>query len=150
MPRGRRTIAIAILLSGVLAAACSGPRIHWRADVRPAPRPASAEVEVFVGLLDRPHRTVAVVESGRYDTRDDATKERMIEDLKAMARRAGADAVDGVQLLAVRKRGMVRDERVPLPGAVHQAEYEKYFLRGEAVVYEDDAASGEMKDTNPR
>ncbi|HUT22763.1 MAG TPA: hypothetical protein VM492_00305 [Sumerlaeia bacterium] len=136
-------------LLAVLACACAGPRVRRLTDFEYMPKAPDAAIDLFIGKLTRPYEPIAIADSERYalqdyekKTRTEAAqaqntiqKERMLADLEKRARRLGGDAVQDVRLLRVKIRGVVRDPRVPVPGAWTQGYAYRYFLRGEVVRY---------------
>ena len=130
-------VILPVLLASVLLGlgACTGPRVHPLTDFQYAPKGPDAPIGLLVGKESTPYEAIAVVDSETYAKKDDATKEKMLEDLRKRARKMGADAVQDIRLLPVNVRGVTSDEDVPVPGAWKQGRYQLYFLRGEAIKY---------------
>ncbi len=82
-----------------------------------------------------PYREVAVIESTAFPYDDDETRLKQIEELKRKARRLGADAVQEMRILTKDIKGFTVDERTPFP-SWRQGDYELFFMRGKAIVYE--------------
>lgn len=120
----------------VVSMACTtGPREHRLTDQSFPPRPSIYPIETFAGRVQRPHVAIAIIESQAYDIDDVITREAQLEQLKERARELGADAVDGLRILAKQVHGYTVDERAPAP-AVKQGEYPLFFMRGRALVYQ--------------
>jgi hypothetical protein len=130
-----RPLVIAGCAVVILAVGCAMPRVYRLTDQKRASLPAGASVDLYIGKLKAPNERIAIVDSERYATKDDAAKERMLEELKRRARKVGAEAVQDIRLLAVRKRGMIADDRAPIAGPMRQGYYHLYFLRGQAIHY---------------
>jgi uncharacterized protein YbjQ (UPF0145 family) len=79
---------------------------------------------------------VAIIQSTSYANKDEKTKARQLEEMKRIARKLGADAVQEIHLLTKKAQGYVMDGRPPLP-AWKQGKYNLYFLRGTAIRYTD-------------
>jgi len=128
-----------ILLLLFLLAGCNTGSIHkltWETFPK---KHKKALVEMYVGEISQPHREIAIINSPFYPDQTDQTKVEMLEDLRRLARRVGADAVMDIHMLPKRFEGMVMDDRVPFP-AWKQGEYDAFFLRGKAVVFEQESS----------
>ncbi|MCX7011180.1 MAG: hypothetical protein NTW86_01200 [Candidatus Sumerlaeota bacterium] len=131
----RRLTQIAAILAVLSsAAACSSSHIHQLTDYRYPPKPEDVRVEAFIGDVARPYEKIAIIQSTTASSKDDETKARQLEELKGIARRLGADAVQWVRVLSTSGSGMISDPATPFP-AVKQGEFTKFFLRGEAIKY---------------
>lgn len=122
-----------ISLSGLLVG-CSASQIHPLTDKKFPAKPATEEIDLYMGKVERPHIEIAIVDSRSLPGREDKDKQLQLNDLKHLARKLGADAVHDIRLLHKKARGMVIDERVPFP-AWKQGEYKLYFLRGTAIKF---------------
>lgn len=129
---GSLLITVAVLLS---VACTTGPRMKRLTEDRFPPRPSIYPIETFAGRVQRPHIEIAIIESQAYDIDDVLTREAQLEQLKERARELGADAVDGLRILAKEVDGWTIDERAPAP-AIKQGEYPLFFMRGRALVYQ--------------
>jgi hypothetical protein len=114
---------------------CGRPHIQRIGNARFEPRSSEALVEVVENTLDRAYEPIALLDSDSYRADNPTSETLMSEDLRRLARKVGADAVHKTRILAVRKRGAVRDTVTPVAGAWIQGEYEEYFMRGEAIRY---------------
>ncbi len=124
----------------LLSSACSNPRIHRLTDVDYAPLSAHATVALVENKIsDRDYTPIAIVDSFRYEVGKDGPsaqqRERMMDELRVLAREVGADAVHKVRILPVRVRGFVDDENVPIENAWRPGYRDFNFMRGEAVIY---------------
>jgi hypothetical protein len=120
----------------MLSLACTtGPRTRKLTDQTFPPRPSIYPIEMFAGRVQRPHVGIAIIESQAYDIDDVITREAQLEQLEEKARELGADAVDGLRILAKQVHGYTVDERAPAP-SVKQGEYPLFFMRGRALVYQ--------------
>lgn len=118
----------------VLLVGCSASQIHPLTDKKFPAKPATEEIDLYMGKVERPHFEIAIIDSRSLPGREDKDKQLQLNDLKRMARKLGADAVHDIRLLHKKARGMVIDERVPFP-AWKQGEYKLYFLRGTAIKF---------------
>ncbi len=124
----------------LLASACSNPRIHRLTDVKYTPLEANAAVALSEEkIAERDYTPIAIVDSFRYAVSPDGPspkqRERMMEELRVLARELGADAVHKVRTLPVRVRGFVGDENVPIENAWRPGYRDFNIMRGEAVIY---------------
>lgn len=134
-------VALAITLLACLA--CHTPSLKRLTTTHFPPKPKSAPIDLYVGTVSRHHIEVAIIQSRSYSSKDEKTKAGQLEELKRLARKLGADAVQEIRLLTKRAQGYVIDDRVPFP-AWKQGKYNLYFLRGTAIRYtENSPAAGE-------
>ncbi len=98
-------------------------------------RPRNYPIDPYVGKLSQPHREIAVIESTAYPSDDKDTRNKQLEEMKEKARGLGADAIDDLRVLTKKIKGYTLDERTPFI-SWKQGNYELFFLRGTAVVYE--------------
>lgn len=136
---GRKTViffSFMILLS-VMISGCNTTSVYRLTSVEYEEKHEEAPIELFVGVLQRPYTPIAVVQSRHYSEQTEQAKAKMVAEIKKSARKIGADAVMDLHLLPKRFEGMVMDERIPFP-AWKPGDYYGYFLRGTAVVYEDE------------
>jgi len=120
-----------MLLWGLTA--CAGPRMKRLTDNRFPPLPAEEPVDVYVNALEPPLTEIAIIDSRSYAYVDDEVKLKQLEELRAKARRLGANTIQDVRILAKVARGMVLDERTPFT-SWKQGVYEMFFMRGTAVL----------------
>ena len=123
-------IAVWALLT--VASGCAGPRMKLLGDEKHERLAADEPVDIFVGELPDVIDDVGIIDSRSYPYVDDDVKLRQIEELRAKARRLGANAVQDVRILAKVVKGYVLDEHTPFT-SWKQGEYEVYFMRGLAV-----------------
>ncbi len=121
-----RPLAVLIVL---VAAACAGPRTKWLTEEHPAPLPPGTHVDVYVGTLSPPFQPIAIIETDAVAEETDATRDAQLEELRNKARRVGANAIQNVEILKKRIKGMTPDEKVPFK-AWKQGQYNLYFMRG--------------------
>ena len=128
------TVGTAVLLAGC-STTCGG-----RAPVRaidqahlPAPRNYS-DLPLYRRDIDTEYVEIASIDSVVMPRNDTDSVKCMLEDLKAKACAAGADAVVKVQLLEQKKRGFVNNPRTPFP-SWKQGEWQEYFFRGTGIKY---------------
>ena len=133
----RLLLPLTAIAGAFLASACGPQRVHRVTDFQYIPKAPDAPIDLFIGELTRPYEPIAVVDSQRYESKSEAKKAEMLGELEALARPLGADAVHNVRLLHARVRGIIPDERPPVPGAWRQGVRYMYFLRGQAVKYVD-------------
>lgn len=133
----RRSVPLFVCASiiGLVATACSGPRMLKLDNTSYPRRPSIYPIDIYIGDVGQPHRDIAVIESTAYAHDDEEGRRKQIEELKKEARRLGADAVQDVRILDKKVSGYTVDERVPIP-AWKQGDYVLYFMRGKAVIYE--------------
>ena len=130
------SIAVSLVLALAMASGCSGPRSLTLDDANYPRRPRIYPIEVYgEGIVQQPHREVAVIDSSAYADDSDETRIKQLEELKKKARRMGADAIQDVRILAKNVRGFTVDERTPFP-SLKQGKYNLYFMRGTAIIYE--------------
>lgn len=130
-PRRGAAVTAAILCTALFAA-CTGPRTHRFDAAVHAPLDPDEPVDLYIGELSGPHEALAVIETDAASYVDDTVKQRQMDQLRAKARRLGANAVYDVQILPKRVKGFTVDERTPFP-SWRQGRYELYFMRGTAV-----------------
>lgn len=129
--RAARVFLFLMTLAGVLTA-CGGPRVKMLTNERPRPLEPNARVDVYLGEIKPPFQEVAIIETDANSYVDNEVKKRQLEQLKARARKLGANAVQNVKILSKRIKGYTIDERVPFT-AWQQGQYELYFMRGTAI-----------------
>jgi hypothetical protein len=124
----------------ILLALLAGCGLHARrVDVRLAegnfpPRPATAEVELWVGETDLPKIPIAIISSSRTAERSAEAREAQVEELRQRARDLGAHAVENLRVETAEVNGIVADPRTPFT-AFKQGEFDLHFVRGTAVYY---------------
>lgn len=138
---GARARRLFSALAGAAAAAialagCASPHAHRLTDFKYPPKPKKAEMEAFFGEVSRPYEKVAIIQSSPSDKRDSQTKAKQLDELRHIARRLGADAIQQVRLLSSSGNGLVSDPAPPFP-SIKQGRYEAFFLRGEAIKFVD-------------
>jgi hypothetical protein len=116
----------------LVAAACAGPRTKWLTEEHPAPLPPGTHVDVYVGTLSPPFQPIAIIETDAVAEETDATRDAQLEELRNKARRVGANAIQNVEILKKRIKGMTPDEKVPFK-AWKQGQYNLIFMRGMAI-----------------
>jgi hypothetical protein len=129
-------VALAIALLGSVA--CHTSSIKRLTTTHFPPKSNSAPIELYVGTVSRPHTALAIIQSKSDAKKDEKTKAGQLEELKRLARKLGADAVQEIRLLTKKAQGYVVDERVPF-AAWKQGKYNLYFLRGTAIRYTEDS-----------
>ncbi|NQU43663.1 hypothetical protein HQ520_10280 [bacterium] len=132
---------VCVVLGLLILSACSRPRVHYLSEERYSAGSASREIRVLDGEVDQPFQAIALMDSQTYLQKDEATQERMRQDLIQIAQRIGADAIRETRVLSERKRGALPDERIPIPMAWKQGRYKEYFMRGEAIRFLDQEKS---------
>lgn len=126
----------AISLVGALVAACT----PTRAPIRPidhACLPAGtspADIALYRQDIDAEYLQIAYLDS--FFCQDPGEKEvkDMLDDLKAKARIAGADAVIRVKMLSDVRSGALDNPRTPFR-SMEQGEWKEKFFRGIAIKY---------------
>lgn len=132
-----KTFLLALIGALILTlGGCAGRNVHRLTDQKFAPTPADQEVKLYVNRIERPHLEIALVQSFTSGERDPQTRREQLSQLRDRARKLGADAVVDIRQLKVRSRGMVPDERAPVP-MIRHGEYTRYMLRGTAVRFDD-------------
>ncbi len=135
--------AVALAITLLASLACHTPSLKRLTTTHFPPKPNSAPIDLYVGTVSQHHIEVAIIQSRSYASKDENTKARQLEELKRLARKLGADAVQEIRLLTKRAQGYVIDDRVPFP-AWKQGKYNLYFLRGTAIRYtENSPAAGD-------
>ena len=135
-PLQRRSLLALLTLTAcvALAGCASGVKVKRLTDFNYLSTPRSAEIEVFVGEVDRPKIEIAYLQSEPLDGTDNDAKAYQLDKLRAKARELGANAIDNVRLIPLEARGMVPDPAVPFT-AWKQGRYNLYALRGTAIRY---------------
>jgi hypothetical protein len=131
LSRRRLVLVLGLLL---MVWGCGRPSMRMLAGVRFPPKDKHADIDLYVGTIQREHVAVAVINSISLPDDDEAARRRQMEDLKKRARRLGADAVHNIRSLKQKGRGYVPDKAVPF-WAWRQGEYRAYLLRGTAIRY---------------
>ena len=135
--------AVALAITLLASLACHTPSLKRLTTIHFPPKPKSAPIDLYVGTVSQHHIEVAIIQSRSYASKDENTKARQLEELKRLARKLGADAVQEIRLLTKRAQGYAIDDRVPFP-AWKQGKYNLYFLRGTAIRYtENSPAAGD-------
>lgn len=129
-----RCVFSAALIAGLIG--CAAADYKLLTDEKFPAKPKNYEVELFLGEIDRPHKTIAIVQSKSYDNKFEATKSRQLDEVKETAAKLGADAVQKVRMLENKAKGFVADNQTPF-SSWKQGKYNLYFIRGEAIVYTD-------------
>lgn len=120
------------VLMVLIAASCAGPRTKWLITDQPAPLPPNAHVDVYVGTIEPPFQPIAIIETDAVAVETDQARDAQIEELRRKARRVGANAIQNVEILKKRIKGMTPDEKVPFR-AWKQGQYNLFFMRGMAI-----------------
>lgn len=120
-----------LLAVSLIAAGCA-PRMKTLTDKRYSPRPPSYQIALYQGSLDAPHEKIAYIDSRGTEELTTETRKMLVEDLRARARRLGADAVINVALLIRPERGWVPDPQTPFR-SWRQGWRDIHFLRGQAI-----------------
>jgi hypothetical protein len=141
----KSTLLVTLLFAATMISACGTPRVNRLTDERFPAVPADQEVKLYVNEVQRPHVKIAQVQSFADPNQDADTKRRQLQELRDTARDLGADAVMSVTQLNQQVRGMVRDERTPFP-SLRQGTLDRYFLRGVAIRYVEEAEAGRYLD----
>lgn len=94
---------------------------------------ADAPVELLEGAAPFLYQAVGVVDSRECEAVTPESRKRMEEDLRILARGAGADAVHLIRVLPLRGRGRIPDSAPPFPNSWKQGQYKHYILRGIAI-----------------
>jgi uncharacterized protein YbjQ (UPF0145 family) len=133
-----RFLVAALAAAGILAIAgcstCNRPPIR---PIDHACLPAGqspADIPLLPGDVETDRVEIAKIDSFACKDLDADAVRRMMEDLKAKARVAGADAVIRVQRLHNLREGFISNPNTPFP-SVMQGEWKEYFFRGTAVKY---------------
>jgi hypothetical protein len=116
----------------LLPAACGGPRMKLLTDASLHTLDPRDRVEVYVGKLDPPYEPVAIIDSEAYPTVTDEIKQQQIEQLRAKARRLGANTLHEIRILPKEIKNFTTDEKVPF-SSWQQGSYQIYFMRATAV-----------------
>jgi len=127
-------VALVALAASVCLSGCQWQRVHRLTDYKYPPRDKDAEIEAFYGEVSEPHEKIAIIQSSPKNSRDNETKAKQLDELRKIARKLGADAIQDVRLLSTSGNGLVSDPATPFP-SVKQGRYEMFFLRGEAIKY---------------
>ncbi len=131
--------ALALLALGMFG--CTSHNVRRLTDFRYAPLPKDAPIEAFFDKAPRPCEPIAIIQTdpraGRAESQ--GVKRQMLDELKQIARKLGADAIQDVRMLTSEGDGWVKDPATPFP-SLKQGPYEISFLRGVAVKYIDPGA----------
>jgi len=130
-------LGLIIILSVMMFSGCNTPTVKKLVWETYPPKQSDADVELFVGSMERPIKSIAIIQSRYFDEQTAENKSKMLADMRKMGRRIGADAVADIRILPKRFQGMVVDERTPFPDWKPGNTY-AFFMRGTAVVYQDD------------
>ncbi|MFH0794530.1 MAG: hypothetical protein V2A74_10925 [bacterium] len=135
-PMQRSSLLALLMLTVCLAlAGCgSGVEVKRLTAFNYLSTPRGAEIEVFVGQVNRPKIEIAYLQSEPLDAADNEAKAYQLDKLRSKARQLGANAIDNVRLVALEAHGMVLDPAVPFT-AWKQGNYNLYALRGTAIRY---------------
>lgn len=142
-------LLLALLAAPLLFAGCQGTSLcntcGWKPNIRPIDRvclPAgasrTADIPLYRADIDAQYTQIAYIDSfacTQCDAKDGIEPETirlMLEDLKAKARAAGADAVIRVKLLSNKLEGFKENPRTPFY-SVMQGTWEQPFFRGIAI-----------------
>lgn len=128
-----RPMAVLMVL---VVASCAGPRTKWLIPEHPAPLPPNAHVDVYVGTIEPPFQSIAIVETDAVAVETDQARDAQLEELRKKARAVGANAIQNVEILKKRIKGMTPDEKVPFK-AWKQGRYNLFFMRGTAIKVAD-------------
>ncbi len=164
-------ILLLILVLTTLATACGeNERVRRVTRVEYLPLAKDARVEVVTYPVKRVYDRIAIVDSRHYALPDyyprtrDAIEmarhkaaaeqhekmfEKMREELRVMARELGGDCVQNVRQNKVEIRGILPDQRAPLPGLKTQGTHDEYFLRGEVIKLSPRKAPGKTPEIAP-
>lgn len=137
----------AVLL--IVLAGCGGSRYKMLVETELKPKPKDFVPSLFVGKIDKSHKTIAIVQSRSYDNKDETTKAIQLEEMQKLARKLGADAVQNIRLLENKAHGFVVDQQVPFY-AWKQGEYSLYFLRGDAIIYDNNSDNNSKDKDAPK
>ena len=136
----RISLLMFLFLGVVLISGCNTTSVYYMSAEKYPPKASNAMVDLYVGEITRPCRSIAVVNSRHYPDQTQEAKAKMLAELRRLAGEIGADAVVNVRMLPKRFEGMVVDEKVPFP-AWKPGDYYTYFMRGTAVVYTENQSS---------
>ncbi len=129
----RKILIVTLAILMVSLAACGGRKVHRLTDEKFPATPANEDVKLYINNVQRPHIEVAYVQSFTSSAKSSDTRRAQLKELRDRARRLGAHAVMDVRQLKAKSRGVVPDERAPLPLFSRQGEGTMYMLRGTAV-----------------
>lgn len=127
-------IFLMALIALVYCFGCASGNYKKLTDEKYKVKPKGYDLEVFVNKVESPHKVIAVVQSKSYDNKYELTKTKQVEQIKKVAKKIGADAVQNIHLLENKAHGYVIDYHVPFL-SFKQDKYKLYFLRGEAIIY---------------
>lgn len=132
-----RASLVALVCLALLVVSCASYTIHRKMKRRYPRIRVASQIECFI---DPPpasleHLILAVVDSSSATTSTAEVRRRQLDELRAGAAKAGAEAVHSVRVLTRETRGLIRDPYTPFP-APAQGWRDEYFLRGDAVLFE--------------
>ncbi len=130
-------LGLILISSAMLLCGCNTPTMKKLVWESYPPKQSDADVELFLGSVDRPTKSIAIIQSRYFDEQTAENKAKMLADMRKMGRRIGADAVADIRIMPKRFQGMAVDERTPFPDWKQDTTY-AFFMRGTAVVYQDD------------
>ena len=145
-PRFHHAKFAALIVAGaIMGLSCASYTIQ-RQTRRKYPRLRRPEqIECFKGPLpDRPHNVLANIDSDSATSSTAETRMKQLAQLKKAASRAGAEAIYETRMLTRQIRGLIRDPYTPFPSPT-QGWRDEYFLRGAAVIYEEDRPTGGLR-----
>lgn len=128
-----RPLTVLVIL---FVAGCAGPRTKWLTTQKPAPLPRDAHVDVYVGTVEPPFQPIAIIETDAVAVETEQARDAQLEVLRKKARKVGANAIQNVEILKKRVKGMTPDEKVPFT-AWKQGSYNLFFMRGTAIKVAD-------------
>jgi hypothetical protein len=116
----------------IVAAGCTTPRMQRLTTKQYTPRPASYPIDLYAGDVETPHDDIALLDSIHVGELTTASRTALVDDMRARARKLGADAVTEVVMLIAPQRGWVLDPQTPFR-SWRQGWRDTYFLRGRAI-----------------
>lgn len=134
-PKFLRLFAMGLLAATILTA-CSGPRMQRLSENRYPALPGNVPVDLYLDEIELPHEPLATIETHAVEYVDDEVKLAQMEELRAKARRLGANGVQNVRILAKKIKGFTADEQTPF-ASWRQGRYQLYFMRGDAIRIEE-------------
>jgi len=97
-------------------------------------KPKGTEIALYEGELLEPHTSIAVISSKGFTKSEGEAKKQQLLQLRKIACRLGADAVENITVKQMEKKGMVRNPRTPFPSIMQGITYYEY-LEGTAIKY---------------
>ena len=130
----RRIFEIILVLICLLFMVSCSYRIQRISTEKYKKKPKGTEIALYEGELLEPHTSIAVISSKGFPKSEAEAKKEQLLQLRKIACRLGADAVENITVKKMEKRGMVKNPRTPFPSIMQGITYYEY-LEGTAIKY---------------